>query len=172
MPRRPGIRAVICLPLLAVVGCAGSGHSVTQGGAKLMEASVTGRTCSAALTKRIVRGVVQAFNSGDTRMLNRLVAPPPKFQWFSAPGPQARFGPAAYRRSTLSEYVQRRHQRHERIVILSVGTSDQADGNFGLVIVRQARDYPRRVVDAKGKIDCASTPYLVAWSVGSHRADR
>lgn len=120
---------------------------------------------------RIVRGVVDAFNAGDTQMLNRLVAPASMFAWFSAPGPQARLGRAAYRRLTLPEYVQRRHQRHERFVILTFGTSDQADGNFGLVVVRQASDYPGRAVDAKGKIDCAGTPHLVAWSVGSHRAN-
>jgi hypothetical protein len=122
------------------------------------------------VTKRIVRGVVDAFNA-DTRMLNRLVAPVPKFQWFSSPAPQPRLGPAAYRRSTLPDYVRRRHQRHERLVILTLGTSDRAAGNFGLVIVRQARDYyPPKVVDAKGKIDCATTPYLIAWSIGSKHA--
>ncbi len=158
IPRRAGVGAVIGLFLLTAVGCGRSAH-------------LPSGTCSAAETKRIVHGVVRALNTGDVRTLNRLVARAPKFQWFSAPGPQARLGPAAYRRSTLPAYVRRRHRRHERLVILRLGTSDQADGNFGLVIVRQARDYPRRVVDAKGKVDCTSTPYLVAWSVGSHRAN-
>lgn len=170
IPPRAGIEAVIGLLLLTAVGCGGSAHLPTQGGSGLKETLVRSGTCSAAETKRIVHGVVHAFSTGDIRMLNRLVAPASKFQWFSAPGPQARLGPAAYRRSTLPGYVRRRHRHHEQLEILRLDTSDQADGNFGLVIVRQARDYPRRVVDAKGKVDCTSTPYLVVWSVGSYPA--
>jgi hypothetical protein len=172
IPRRAGTGAVIGLLLVTAVGCDGSAHLPTPGGTGLKETSATGGTCSAVETKRIVHGVVHALNTGDIRTLNRLVARAPGFQWFSEPSPQPRLGPAAYRRSTLPEYVRRRHRRDEPLVILRLDTSDQADGNFALVIVRQARDYPRRVVDAKGKVDCASTPYLVAWSVGSHRATR
>jgi len=171
---RPSVALITAAAAAALGASCGSTGSHSQHGkatGSLVTARTVHRACSAAETKRIVLGVVRGFNRGDTKSLDRLVAQPPRFQWFSAPGPQARFGDAAARRSTLTEYARRRHRHRERLRIVRFGTSDQADGNFGLAIARHADDYHRRVVDAKGKVDCTGkTPALIVWSVGSDPA--
>jgi hypothetical protein len=110
---------------------------------------------------------VRAFNQGDTTALNALVAPPGRFQWFSAPGPDARQGDAAYHRSTLAAYVRKRHRHHEHLTLRRISTGPNANGQFGLLLVRQADDYRRRLIEGKGALDCTSSPFKVmVWSLG------
>lgn len=160
---------LIVFIVAAALGACATARSRHQPVARSAAAQHSSRTCSASETKRIVRQVVRAFNADDSKTLDSLVGQPSAFRWFSAPGPQARLGDAAYQRPTLTEYVRRRHRHREQLTILRFNTSDRADGNFGLAIVRQADDYRRRVVDAKGKVECTlKTSALIAWSIGSH----
>jgi hypothetical protein len=127
--------------------------------------------CSAAETSRTVRSLVVAFDAGDVASVNALVATGPAFKWFSAPGPDARLGQAAYDRATLGAYVRKRHRHHERLTIRRIGTTNRADGNFALVLERRADDYSRRVIDGKGAVSCAgAAPKVIVWSLGSRIA--
>jgi hypothetical protein len=124
-------------------------------------------------TTRVVHAVVRAFNRGDTAALNTLVAPAGRFQWFSAPGPDARLGPAAYRRSTLAAYVRKRHRHHEQLTLRRISTGPNANGNFDMRLVREADDYRRRLIEGKGAVDCTSSPLkLMVWSLGGRVRQR
>jgi len=127
-----------------------------------------GAGCSGPSTIRVTRALASAFTRGDTRAVNRLVAQSPAFQFFSAPGPNARIGAAARRRSTLLTYVRLRHRQHERLTLLDVNASGNPAGTFRLIVVRQANDYKRRVVRGQGRAICVgSNAKIVAWSLGS-----
>jgi hypothetical protein len=126
--------------------------------------------CSGLSTIRVTRALASAFNRGDAKTIDRLVAQSPAFRLFAAPGPNARIGAAARRRSTLLSYVRVRHRQRERLTLLDVSASGRPAGTFQLVIVRQAKDYPRRVVRGQGRAVCAgSKAKIVAWTLGSRR---
>ena len=55
--------------------------------------------CPAPTQVQLVRSLVAAFNAGNSRAVNRLVAPEPAFQWFSAIGPDSRIGKKAWERA-------------------------------------------------------------------------
>lgn len=166
---RPSVALITAAAVAALAASCGSTashsrHGTATGPAVFTEPSNSPwRPCSEAVTNGVVRSVVRAFNAGDTATLDRLIAQPPRFRWFSAPGPQARFNTNAFRRSTLPEYVRGRHRHKERLTIVRLA---------GLVVARHADDYPRRVVDVKRTVDCTpgKPPALIVWSVGSDPA--
>ncbi|SRR6266511_959897 len=129
-----------------------------------------GAACSGVSTIRVTRALASAFNRGNTKTVDRLVAQSPAFQLFAAPGPNARLGAEARRRSTLLRYVRVRHRQRERLTLLDVNASGRPAGTFRLIVVRQAKDYARRVVRGQGMAVCAGArAKIVAWSLGSRR---
>jgi hypothetical protein len=117
----------------------------------------------------LVRSLVTAFNAGDTRAVNRLMAPKPAFQWFSAIGPDGRAGKEAENRSTLAGYIRRRHRHHDHLALVQFGSvDDQGQLDLTLLIRRRADDYrPRNLLRAKQDSTCASShrPWLIVWSM-------
>jgi hypothetical protein len=124
--------------------------------------------CPAATQVQLVRSLVDAFNAGNVRALNRLVAPEPPFQWFSAIGPDARLGKKAENRATLGAYIRRRHRHHDHLTLVRFGsTDDQGRIDLTLLIKRRADDYrPRNLLRAKQDAICrGGVAELIVWSM-------
>jgi hypothetical protein len=124
--------------------------------------------CPATTQVQLVRSLVAAFNAGNVRAVNRLVAPEPAFQWFSAIGPDERLGKQAEDRSTLGDYVRRRHRRHDHLTLVGFGSiNDQGRIDLTLMIRRRADDYrPRNVIPAKQDTICGrGRARLIVWSM-------
>jgi hypothetical protein len=124
--------------------------------------------CRATTQVQVVRSLVAAFNAGNARAVNRLVAPEPAFQWFSAIGPDARLGKRAEDRSTLGTYIRRRHRHHDHLALVGFGsTDDQGRIDLTLLIRRRADDYrPRNLLRAKQDTICGGgRPRLIVWSM-------
>jgi hypothetical protein len=116
--------------------------------------------CSKDASIRTASAVIAAFNRGDAVALNRLVAPEPAFEWFSAGGPNRnarRLGSDADNRSTLGAYVRQRHRHHERWTAVSL---------LLLRLTRVADDMPRRTENGKYEATCRSGhASMSVWSV-------
>lgn len=109
--------------------------------------------CSAAVVSELVTSLVIAFNAGNDRAVDRLVAREPEFQWFSvnASAPAARrLGSRAEDRSTLRGWVRQRHRHHEQLTDLRVAGSR----GFGVKLTRKADDVPRSNHVGKGEALC------------------
>ena len=115
-----------------------------------------------------MRSFVTAFNAGNSRAVNRLFAPEPAFQWFSAIGPDERIGKAAEDRSTLGAYIRNRHRRHDHLTLVRFGSVDeQGRIDLTLLIRRRADDYrPRNLIPAKQDAVCTRRrAALIVWSM-------
>ena len=145
-------------------------------GAVVMAAAPLGGTLSAPAAARcppatqvqLVRTFVGAFNAGNVGTVNRLVAPEPAFQWFSAIGPDARFGKKAENRATIGAYIRRRHSHHDHLTLVRFGsTDDQGRIDLTLLIKRRADDYrPRNLLRAKQDAICRGrVGELIVWSM-------
>jgi hypothetical protein len=140
------------------------------GGIALPQAQVlpAATRCPAPTQVQLVRSLVAAFNAGNSRAVNRLVAPEPAFQWFSAIGPDSRIGKKAEDRSTLGAYIARRHRHHDHLTLVGFGSmDDQGRINLTLLIRRRADDYhPRNLLRAKQDAICAGgRASLIVWSM-------
>lgn len=126
--------------------------------------------CSRAGVEALVRGVLGAFNRGDTLTFNSLIAQRPAFKWFSVSGaPGRRVRSAAFDRAGLPRYVSSRHRRGERqrLVRFSFNGRSVVHAHFDFSVVRSARDHPPKRVTGKGAVDCTLTPPRIAvWSLG------
>jgi hypothetical protein len=159
--------AIVALSL----GAAHSGLADTSSrSVGLRNADGYGPNCSAELVTSAIRKLVAFANAGMIMAADRLVAPEPIFEWFSAPGATRaarRLGPASKDRATLRAYLRERHRHHERLTLEKVMTGDHALGNFGLILTRRADDYPLRRIDGKGAAVCNSSRAMVfVWSLG------
>lgn len=127
--------------------------------------------CSRAGVEELVRGVLGAFNAGDVRAFDRLVAEKPEFKWFSVSGsPGRRIRSAAFDRATLLRYVAARHRQQERqrLFRFSFNGRSAVHAHFDFSVVRSARDYRAQRVTGKGAVDCTlTTPRVAVWSLGS-----
>ena len=124
--------------------------------------------CPATTQVQLVRSLVAAFNAGNARAVNRLVAPEPAFQWFSAIGPDERIGKRAADRSTLAAYIRRRHRHHDHLTLVRFGSENEQGGiDLTLLLRRRADDYrPRNLIPAKQDSICASgRASLIVWSM-------
>jgi hypothetical protein len=124
--------------------------------------------CPATTQVQLVRSLVAAFNAGNARAVNRLVAREPAFQWFSAIGPDERIGKAAEDRSTLPAYIRRRHRHHDHLTLVRFGSKDEQGGiDLTLLLRRRADDYrPRNLIRAKQDSICTGgRASLIVWSM-------
>jgi hypothetical protein len=132
--------------------------------------ATAGGDCSRAGVEELVRGVLGAFNRGDVRTFDRLVAEKPAFKWFSVSGsPGRRIRSAAFDRATLPRYVSSRHRRGERQRLFRFRFNGRSavHAHFDFSVVRSARDHRAKRVTGKGAVDCTLTPPRVAvWSLG------
>jgi len=66
------------------------------------------KLCDPAEVASVVDRFVAAFNTGNTRRLDRLFARKPYFRWYSTDAPGERFLPVAASRASLLSYFARR----------------------------------------------------------------
>jgi hypothetical protein len=160
MNRRLFAACVLALTLLAMVGAGARGGSPI---------GASGAQCSASATKTLVREFVRGYNRGRVRLINRLWAPEPRFEWFSTGPPGARIGDRAYDRTTLAAYFRSRVRAHERLRLVKLGAgydSKRRIVNFGGKLVRSAGDIARRgPQDFKGAAACVPRRPLIVWSM-------
>lgn len=153
----------------ALVAFAVLGAAVAVNVASAHRATVR-NDCSRARVEQLVRGVLGAFNRGDVRTFDSLVADEPAFQWFSVSGaPGRRIRAAAFDRTSLLRYVSSRHRRGERQRLFRFRFNGRGavHAHFDFSVVRTARDHPAERVVGKGAIDCTLRPPRVAvWSLG------
>jgi hypothetical protein len=121
--------------------------------------------CTPQTTDRLVFALVAAFNRGDVRAVDRVVAPEPAFQWFSAGGSTRgvwRLGPSAYDRATLAAYVRERHLHHERWTRVSVGGPE----HLPLRLTRHADDMNPVTTNGKFDTNCGhGNAWIIVWSI-------
>jgi hypothetical protein len=154
------VRAVIGAIALGAVGAAIAAD----------ESVASQDPCSRSEVNELVRGVLVAFNRGDTLTFNSLVAQRPAFKWFSVSGqPGRRIRTAAFDRAGLPRYVLSRHRQGEqqRLTRFSFNGRRGVHAHFDFTVIRSARDHPAKRVTGKGAVDCTLTPPRVAvWSLG------
>jgi hypothetical protein len=126
--------------------------------------------CTSAGTETLVRRFVHYYALGRVRVINRMWAPEPRFQWFSSGPPGDRAGAEAENRATLARYFRTRVRVHERLRLTKLGAGYDPKRrivNFGGKLVRSARDMHSRLPqDFKGAADCVSgRPRFIVWSM-------
>jgi hypothetical protein len=141
--------------LVTVIAAGVVGPSVVRADSDLQR-------CSLADREKLVGSLVAAFNAGNDRAVDRIVAQEPAFEWFSATGrsPDARrLGAEAYDRSTLRAYVRQRHRHHER-------WTNVVSGSQPLTLTREADDHRLSRGEAKMDTLCADgRPRIIVWSM-------
>ena len=145
--------------------------------APLLAAAAVGAPapCSPADTRRVVAAFVGAWNRGDLAAVDRLIARPPVFKWFSSGAPGARIGAASANRRALLRYVAARHARHDRIRLRWFrhnGSDVRTDGRYGhfeYELERSADDWnggAAFVAPGKGAVNCSGGRTTIAvWSM-------
>jgi hypothetical protein len=123
------------------------------------------RACGTTAHRLVVR-YIEAYNKGDVRRLDRIFAPEPAFQWYSAPGPDQRFSPAAEDRAGLIPYFAARHRTGDRLRLKRFkyngrrATDDT--GHFEMTLRRRTAKGARwRDSASKGAIVCARKQIIV-----------
>jgi hypothetical protein len=122
------------------------------------------RACGTTVHRLVVR-YVEAYNKGDTRRLDRLFAPEPAFQWYSAGDPD-RFSPAAEDRTTLIPYFAARHAAGDRLRLerfkFNGRRATDDTGHFEMTLRRRTATGARwRNSSAKGAVVCARKQIIV-----------
>ena len=126
--------------------------------------------CTGVSARRLVESFLSSFNRGDVQQLDRLVAGPEIFQWYSTDSPGQRVNEKAYNRGTLMSYFAKRHDQHERLQLRSFrfnGIYGMDLGGFEFQLTRSADDgLSSAPYGGKGAIDCGRVPSaLVVWSM-------
>ena len=129
----------------------------------------TTANCNAAETRELVQRFINSFDRGDIRQLDQLVAGTNLFQWYSTDAPGQRIDPEARDRNSLIAYFEKRHEKHERLVLQSFSFNGISSGfgHFQFELSRSADDgLPPTAYVGKGAVDCSSPrPTLAVWSM-------
>jgi hypothetical protein len=106
---------------------------------------------------------VRAYNRGELGTLDRLFAREPRFVWFSSGGP------ARSNRDALLDHLRRRHERGDRLRVLTYRFTgyerERNHGGFQFEAERRADDLADGAsleVSGKGALDCAAPPVTIA----------
>lgn len=166
-----GVVSVCCGPTVTPIAVdSPTTGSPTAVGSPTAGAAAQG--CGAQDAQGLVEQFIANFNAGDVAGVDRLVAPPKTFQWYSTDGPGERLDPQARNRTSLLEYVAVRHTQHKRLELRRIQFNGVtgAFGNFEFDLIRTADDLLPTAYSGKGAIDCTSRPpTLAVWSM-SHTA--
>lgn len=156
------------LATTALAGCGGDGSDDTP-------QALEREDCAAPVVSNVVGRFLEALNRGDLEALNRIIAPPGTFEWYTvqavrgrAPGER----PQAGGRTTLIRYFARRHERGERMQLRSFqfNGSDDGLGHFQYRLLRSARDHPPAPYNGKGAVICTTGRDVIAvWSMATNR---
>ena len=162
-------RVLLVVVVAIALGGAGVARSAPAG-VDSATADHARRACTADATVTLVHAFVRGYDNGQVRLINRMWARAPRFQWFSAGPPGARIGEPAYDRATLASYFRSRVRAHEwiRLTKLHAGYDPARDiVNFSGKLVRSAKNIrPQGPKDFKGAADCLSgRPLLIVWSM-------
>ena len=128
-----------------------------------------GRACAPGEVRTTFDAFVRAFNTGDAAAVDRLIAPPPSFVWFSVGGAGRRLGDRSKDRSTLARYFAARHVLRDRWrdITFSGGGNANGYGHFGFRLTRSADDELPSRYEGKGAVICADGGDTIAvWSMG------
>ena len=127
------------------------------------------RVCTPYETRATFDGFVRAFNLGEAAALDRLVASPHSFVWFSVSGAGPRLGNRSRDRSTLLRYFETRHALRDRLVDISFsgGGNSNGYGHFTFRLTRSADDELPSRYEGKGAVLCEDAGNTIAvWSMG------
>jgi hypothetical protein len=126
--------------------------------------------CAARAPRAFVTNFLAAFNRGDLRRIDRLVAPRRLFRHYTiSAGPGERVGADARSRSTLIEYLAARRGHSEQFLLTWFAVSRRLPGSasFRFDLVRSADDFaPERLYRGSGMISCVGRRRLVTWAIG------
>lgn len=127
--------------------------------------------CTSGAVRRLVRSFVRAFNAGNERRLDLLLAAEPEFRSYSVDGPRG--GPReASGRETLLPYFSTRHALGERLELKSFRFSGNTRGygHFQYRLRRGADDLAPADYLGKGAALCTVYGEIIAvWSMGPER---
>jgi ketosteroid isomerase-like protein len=163
---------VVILAILAVIAAASeipvaSPHSAMAG------PKTTTNECAVSGAKAVVVRFLTAFNNGDARGLERLVAPEGVFQFYTvAGGVGQRVGGDASRRGSLMRYFSERHHHAERLTLERFDASRRADRRVVLrfEILRRGDDLrPPILYVGTGLIACGTTEWIAKWQMAPNR---
>jgi hypothetical protein len=171
----------IALSALLVLGCSAASPppqrptisapaSSGQTGAGTGESGPGAATgCTSAEVRQLLDAFVAAYNRGDLRALDRIVAGPDLFQWYASGPPAPRFRDDAHNRATLMDYFAGRHAAGERLQVLDFRFNGNGAvfGDFQYQLTRAGTDFESRHVIGKGAAVCNQRPRRIAvWSMG------
>jgi len=158
------LRAAISTGLLLAAMIFATGHVLASASGARPQAG-----CAARTPRAVVTDFLAAFNRGDLRRVDRLVAPKRQFRHFTVSGaPGERVGQDARTRSTLIEYLAERRGRSERLLLtwFAVSRRVPASATFRFDVVRSADDFaPERLYRGSGTISCAGRSRLATWAM-------
>ena len=158
------------LPMLVAISCSDSGKSTVS----LLESTTaaTGSAtafppCGANEARDSVERLVAAMNIGDAPAANALVAPTPRFQWFSV-NPE-RLNADASDRASLGEFLGAQVAVGQQTELISFSftfyRAQDRTGNFAFRLSQRGVEAQPTEAAGKGAIDC-DTGLIMVWTVG------
>jgi hypothetical protein len=147
----------------------GSALAVAAGATASPTASPGSRDCAPTEARATFDSFVRAFYRGDDAALERLIAPPQSFVWFSVSGAGRRLGDRSKDRSTLVRYFATRHLLRDRLSDTTFSGGGNANGyaHFGFLLTRSADDELPARYEGKGAVICDDSGDTIAvWSMG------
>src|SRR4029079_5957009 len=84
-----------------------------------MGAKTASVPCTSAATRTVLAFFISVFNAGNYTRLDQLFAPTPMFGWYSSNAPGLRRAPAAEKRQTLIAYFRARHQKRDKLRLVT-----------------------------------------------------
>jgi hypothetical protein len=125
--------------------------------------------CAARAPRALVTDFLAAFNRGDLRRVDRLVAPGRTFRHYTVSGgPGQRVGTGARARSTLIDYLAERRGHSEQLLLtwFAVARRGPATATFQFDVVRSADDLALPTLyRGSGAVICAGGRRLVTWAM-------
>jgi hypothetical protein len=132
--------------------------------------------CSRKAVVGTITGFVEAYNRGQSDVVEQFFAPAPRFQWYSDPNRRFPENPDTRRRETLSGYLASRRTAGETLSLVRVDYSESnvvvngASGfliaNVGLNVMPVGSSPDTSRQNGKGAIDCDSGKIAV-WYISS-----
>lgn len=138
--------------------------AAAAGAASAAPDDATGSECSPEQARATFVAFVTAFNGGDRAALDRLIAPPTTFIWFSVSGAGPRLGERSKDRSTLTRYFTVRHAQRDQF--RDATFEGGGHGQFRFLLTRMADDELPSRYEGKGSVLCdAGGSTIAVWSM-------
>ena len=168
--RRLVAMAAVTLLSLVPVGCSDRGESrVSLPGpiTSTTETVTAPRSCSAPAVRDSVERLVAAMNIGEVAAADAVVAPTPRFQWFSV-NPE-RLNADASDRASLREFLGAQVAVGQKTDLISFDftfyRAEDRTGNFAFRLAQRSREAQPTEAAGKGAVDC-DNGLIMVWTVG------